>query len=127
MISIKIDKREYNNRVPLPIKWNQMLDERLDEAVISVHSTDVELFPIGAEVNISVTDDAGKKQLDLDFVVAADESKEIPVGSGKYDHDLTLIEPTKILEGIVSEALTFTNALGRYYTVNPVKAKHVYE
>lgn len=122
MISVKINGTEYNRYVPLPIKWNQLLDERLDEGVISVHSTDIKLFRIGTKVNISVTDNTDIKQIDLDFIVAADTATEVPVGSGKYDHDLTLIEPTKILEGVVVETLTFTNSLGRNY---PTKLENV--
>lgn len=120
-MTILIDGQDYTAHVPLPIKWNDLLDERLDESVMSVHSVPMDIFPIGAEVSI----EAG--EISLGFIIAADEAKEIPAGSGKYDHDLTLIEATKSLEGVVLETLTSTNALGRYYTDTPVKVEPVYD
>ena len=39
-----------------------------------------------------------------------------------YKHDLYLIEPTKLLEGILCQSLTFTNVLTKIYTNNPLPA-----
>ena len=59
------------------------------------------------------------------FVVANDNSNEIMglkikrgVNAGKsvYNHQLYIIEITKIAEGFIGDALTFTNALGNDYT-----------
>ncbi|MDE6618522.1 MAG: hypothetical protein K2K13_05820 [Clostridiales bacterium] len=98
-----------NVRVAMPIKWNALLDERLDECRLSVRQVTTELYPIGAQVKITVG------YTDKDFIISADESVEVPPGSGKYDHELSLIEPTKLLEGIVVESLTFANSLGHMY------------
>lgn len=48
-------------------------------------------------------------------VVSNDKSVESPVGSGRYNHQLYLIELTKILEGFIGDSITFTNALGNDY------------
>lgn len=49
------------------------------------------------------------------FIVASDSSAERVVGSGKYQHEIYLIERTKILEGFIGDNLTFTNPLGATY------------
>lgn len=49
------------------------------------------------------------------FIVASDSSAERVVGSGKYQHEIYLIERTKILEGFIGDNLTFTNPLGTTY------------
>ena len=55
------------------------------------------------------------------YVVAGDNSFEAPIGvetkgNITYDHDIHLIELTKILEGFIGDSITFTNALGNNYT-----------
>lgn len=109
-ISFIVDGMDCTSNLILPIKWNALLDERLDEGRVSLRNTSVSLFGIGAPVVITVENET------IDFIISADESSEISVGSGKYNHELSLIEPTKILEGIIVENLTFTNALGRTYS-----------
>lgn len=104
-LTITIDGVDYTQHTALPVKWNALLDERLDEGRLSLHHTQKDLFRIGAEVFIN----------DMGFVIAEDEAVETPPGSGFYNHELILIEPTKELEGIVVESLTFTNNLGRTY------------
>lgn len=113
-IQILIDGKDA--RVALPVKWNTLLDERLDESRLSLRNEQTKLYRIGAPVSIRVNN------TQKDFIISADESKEIPAGSGRYDHELSLIEPTKILEGIIVESLTFTNNLGRTYMNTPVEA-----
>ena len=49
------------------------------------------------------------------YLVSNDKSVESPVGSGRYNHQLYLIELTKILEGFIGDSITFTNALGNKY------------
>ena len=102
-----------DTRVALPVKWNALLDERLDEGRLSLRHETTKLYPIGAPVSIKVND------TQKNFIISADESTEVPVGSGYYNHELSIIEPTKILEGIVVESLTFTNNLGRTYVGEP--------
>ena len=115
-ITIAINGKDISSHTATPIKWNALLDERLDEGRLSIRQVTTELYPIGAQVKITVGD------TDKDFIISADESVEVPPGSSKYDHELSLIEPTKMLEGIVVESLTFTNNLGRTYDVDPIVA-----
>ena len=52
------------------------------------------------------------------FVVSGDAAQETPIGSGRYDHTLALVEPTKVAECVVMDTITFTNDIGRNYTEN---------
>lgn len=108
-ISVKIDGNDITSHVALPIKWNELLDERLDEGRLSVRAVSVDIYPIGARVEIIISGTV------YDFIVSADESTEQPVGSRQYDHELSLIEPTKELEGITVANLTFTNSQAHNY------------
>lgn len=51
----------------------------------------------------------------ITMVVANDRAVEVPVGSGRYNHEIYLIEQTKILERFIGDSLTFTNPLGNNY------------
>lgn len=51
----------------------------------------------------------------LHMFVANDRAIETPVGSGRYNHELYLIELTKITERYICDTLTFTNPLGVEY------------
>ena len=117
-VSVTINGIDYTANAALPIKWSGLLDERLDEGRLSLKHVDVDIFPIGSTVSIDS---------ELDFVVASDEASESPCGGGLFNHELSLIEPTKLLEGIIVETLTFQNSLGRTYTSNQVKVEPVYE
>ena len=123
---VTIDGVDYTRYVPMPIKWASLLDERLDEGRMSLKNVPVDLFLPLSKVNIHLVD-LEYKITDLTFLVAADEATEVPVGSGRYNHELSLIEETKELEGVLCESLTFTNALGRSYTGAPKAAPVVYE
>ena len=54
------------------------------------------------------------------MLIVNDESFESPVGSGLYRHEITVIEATKLAEGIQVESLCFTNANGNDYTKGAV-------
>ncbi len=51
----------------------------------------------------------------ITMVVANDRAIEVPVGSKRYNHEVYLIEQTKILERFICDSLTFTNALGNIF------------
>ncbi len=53
--------------------------------------------------------------LTLNMLIANDRAVETPVGSGRYNHDIYLIELTKLLERFIGDSLTFTNALGNNF------------
>lgn len=62
------------------------------------------------------------------FFVANDRSLEKPAGSGKYNHDIYLIELTKIAERHIGDTLTFTNGLGSEYNDKTfARCDYVYE
>lgn len=111
---LTIGGEDYTTHTPFPIKWSSLLDERLDEGRISLKHCKRELFPPMTPVKIIST--SRLKTVEKSFIVAMDGSVETPVGSGWFNHEIQLIEETKLLEGFIVEALTFTNDLGRNYT-----------
>ena len=127
MLSIKINGKEFNKYAVLPFKWSSYLDERLDEGRISLKGVPNKLFTPLTPVVIDCKLSEKSTHEILDFVVSSDEASEIPPGSGMYDHELVLIESTKILERITCDTLTFQNNLGRTYTAKQVKVEPVYE
>ena len=125
--NIIIDGVNYTKNAVLPIKWGGLLDERLDEGHLSLKSVAKNIFEPLTPVELSLGITAKPQTETCDFVVASDEASENPPGSGQYDHELTLIEPTKLLERIPCETLSFQNSLGRTYTYDAVPAEPVYE
>lgn len=125
--TITIDGEDYTKHIPMPIKWSALLDERLDEGRISLKRTKTELFQPMTDVVIRFTDKKGVVT-EKTFIVSLDEATETPVGSGYYNHEISLIEETKKLEGIIIEPITYTNDLGRAYTsgARPVTYQHRY-
>lgn len=111
--------KDITQHVPFPIKWGNMLDETLDTTRLSLKQFDKNIIHPLTPLQVTMTDKKGKT-ITLDTVVTTDEAAEIPVGQGKYNHEITCLEETKILEGIVVDALTFTNDLGRNYTSNNI-------
>lgn len=101
------------NNVAIPVKYGQLLDEQLDYAQISLVRIRKARFAPLTKARITVTStttDAVKPQSKiLEYFVADDTSEETPVGSGIYNHTLTLIEYTKFLECFPLESLCFTN------------------
>ena len=116
---ILIDGTDVTRHIPFPIKWNDLLDERLDEARISVKQMNEGSFAPLTDVYIKMIDEIGN-EMEKYYIVSNDFSYESPPGSGKYDHEIVLIEQTKYLEGFLCDTLTFTNDLGRNYTKNAV-------
>ena len=49
------------------------------------------------------------------FIVASDNASEIIPGSGRFEHEIYLIERTKLLEGFIGDSLTFTNPTATVY------------
>lgn len=114
--------------VVLPIKWANLLDEQLDEAVISLRNCPVKvippLTPVELRINNSVVMNKGgspvySKSI-TKYMIVADQpdSEETPVGKKRYNHDLSVIEATKLLERAIVDSLTYTNDLGRTYTAS---------
>ena len=98
-----------------PFSWGELLDERLDEAYVTIYDNN-EQYNRLTEVKVSIT--TGENTKDEYFIIASDTAVETPVGSGTYQHDIYLIERTKLLEGIVCSSLTFTNPTKRVYATS---------
>ena len=138
---------DYTKYALNPIRHADLLDEQLDESSLTMKQVPAEIFHPLTYVKITHTnisegifsdtylerikkrsdrtspitvDDNGKvtETLALFYVIANDNSIEVPIGSGRYDHTLYLIELTKILEGFIGDSITFTNALGNNYLDN---------
>lgn len=125
-VAVYIDGINRTNKLIAPVKISEMLDESLDEATISLRHVKKELFPPLTPVEIHVTNTLlfhgsvkSTQTKVYRFVVSGDAVTESPVGSGLYDHDIALVEVTKVAECIVVDTITFTNDIGRMYTLHP--------
>ena len=110
--------------VASPVVNAMLQDERLDEANIIVYQSSTKVFERGLKIRVTIQSENNKgtkTTKSIDYIVANDHSAEMPVGSGKYKHEIYLIEETKRLEGIICQSLCFTNTSGNVYTDN-VKA-----
>lgn len=118
-VSIKRDGawQPINATPVFPFSWGELLDERLDEAYITVYDSPEQTYKRLTDVKVSIRNktDAGDKTKDEYFIIASDNSYELPVGSGKYKHDIYLIERTKLIEGIFCSTITFTNTKSNNY------------
>ena len=79
-ISVAIDETDYSKHIVFPVKWNDLLDERLDEARISLKAIQQEVFQPLLPVTITLTDFEGNTK-QLDYVISSNFSKELPPGS----------------------------------------------
>lgn len=111
---VTIDGKDYTRHTPFPIKWQQTLDQTLDYSRIDMKAMTDKIFTPLTPVEILMTDRNGT-EVTLNQLMSTDAAREVPVQSSNYNHEMYLIEQTKELEGIVVEALTFTNDLGRNY------------
>jgi hypothetical protein len=103
-----------------PLSASSLLDERLDETYVTFYNSRKEIYPPADLFRIQRYEN-GTRVSDEVLAVANDEAVETPLGSGRYKHTVSLMEPTKLLEGIICQTLTFTNDLGKIYTNNPQK------
>ena len=132
--TIYINGRNYTNCAVIPLKWGNLLDERLDEMYLSLRMCPVENFKPLTPVEIHYsnqlyfgsTNDGSPETLVKRYIIADDaNATETPAGSGRYNHDLYIIELTKILETIIVDTSTVTNVLGRTYVAMGPKAQYV--
>lgn len=126
-IAVYIDGINLTRYVVMPLKWANLLDEQLDEAVLSLRNCPKKvitpLTPVEIRINNSVI--MGKKTVYkktlTKYMIVADQpdSTENPVGSKRYDHNLNIIEVTKLLERLVVDSITYTNVNSKIFTANP--------
>ena len=53
-IKVEIGGTDYTNAVPFPFKWCDLLDERLDEASLTLLQVDKEIFKPLTSVKITI-------------------------------------------------------------------------
>ena len=104
----KDKKFEDMGKVAMPFTIGNYLDERLDEAVITVYSK-TKHYKTARLVNLIVVDTDPTKNVEYYFIIGADKSREVYPGANLFKHEISLIEPTKLLEGVQCQTLTFTN------------------
>ena len=105
--------------VVMPVKFGQFLDEQLDYAMVSLVRVKKKYFEPLTRARLTVisnTEHGGEQRKVIEYFVANDEYIEMPVGSGCYNHELSLIELTKFLECFPVESLCFTNPNGNNFT-----------
>jgi hypothetical protein len=109
--------REWKN-LAIPVKYGMLLDEQLDFATVSLIRIKRKEFKPLTRARLTITSETDYTEPQsnvIDYFIANDEFYESPVGSGAYNHELTLIELTKLLECFPLETLCFTNHNGNDY------------
>ena len=120
---VYIDGINRTNKAGTPPKRGNFLDERLDEATLSLRAIKLETISPRTPVEVvrrnELCYDGETVDVQTDttqFLCANDASEEMILGSGLYNHDLYLIELTKALELYIVDTLTYTNDIGRIFT-----------
>ncbi len=126
--AVYIDGINRTSNTVMPLKWGNFLDERLNECHLALRAVKKENFAPLTPVEIVLKNEIywGIKNRVTErliertkyYVIANDNAEEIQIGKGIYNHDLYLIEVTKVAECYVVDTLTFTNDMGRNYTEN---------
>lgn len=127
IVEIK-EKNEWNKvSAVFPYISGDLLDERLDEATVTFFSyvsaykplTELRItFYKNQDLNQPNNDNQGKNT--EYFILANDNSYELPAGSGFYKHETYIIERTKLTEGVLCPSITFTNSRDRLYPPSPI-------
>lgn len=134
-VGVYIDGILRSSHTVMPLKWGDFLDERLDECQLSLRAIKKQIFAPLTPVEIEINNELYFKRNQTEmlrkktkyYVVANDVATETQIGSGLYNHDLTLLEVTKVAECYVVDTTTITNDLGRSYTENAAYADPQWE
>ncbi len=110
--------QQLDGKLTFTFSKSALLDERLDEAYLFIVDSSTPSFEPTTELTVYVnnTHNDTVERKNYHYIVSSDRSYEQPNGSGKYKHEIHLIERTKLLEGIYCSSLTFTNSKGNTYT-----------
>lgn len=121
-LTVTINGTTYENIV-IPFKFEEILDEQLDSATLTLSRVNTEVFNPDDPVEVIVND--GESTQTKYYRIAQDSAYETPNGSGFYRHELLLIENTKDLENYMVESLCVTNAGGRGYAMmDPIQQNY---
>lgn len=107
---IEIGGVDYSKYLSIPATTQRTLNEELDTAIVQLVYMR-EKTPIKPFTSAIFEEDGEETH----YFVAVDNVKKI-FGRRRYNHELTLIEETKITERILCEAKAFTQPLVRDYT-----------
>ncbi len=116
-IAVTINGKDYSKYVMFPFKVSNLLDEQLDEASLTLIGVSDKNFKSLTDVIVTLTND--NKEKSYYMLVASDKADEIPTGSGKYKHELYLIEQTKYLECFIVRSIGYLNPLEKSYVQIP--------
>ena len=130
-IAVYIDGINLTHYVVQPVKWANLLDEQLDEAVISLRNCPLKVIPPLTPVEIRITNEITMGSATVYsytetiymIVSGMPDSEEMPVGSGRFSHDLAVMECTKETERVISDSVTYTNDIGRIFTDNATQVE----
>ena len=154
--SVTINGIDFTNYAVYPLKWGNLLDERLDEAYVTLKFVpkslqDGAFRPLSlAKIVISNTPDTNQdseqdevfgidqklnqithrltQTTNKRFLVARDTVYNNPIGGNFDTHELYIIEETKFLEAFICDTLTFRNALlNRFGTAGKYTIKATFE
>ena len=115
-VKLTINGKEFTNNIPFPIKWNELLDSQLDEASIELLQVEESSFMPLSEAKLEVWNEQDSSRvLTMHYLIASDKADEIPSGSGKFNHSLSLVERTKWLERFVCRSQGYVNSLDKSY------------
>jgi hypothetical protein len=117
-IAVTINGNDYSEYVMFPFKVSNLLDEQLDEASLTLIGVPEKNFKPLTDVTITLTN-VLETQI-YHMLVASDKADEIPSGSGKYKHELYLIEQTKYLECFIVRSIGYLNPLEKSYEQAPL-------
>ena len=118
---LTINGKEYTKNIPFPIKWNNLLDSQLDEMSIELLQVPQSSFLPLSEVKVEIWNEATpEKVMTMHYLLSSDKSDEIPSGSGKFNHSLSLIERTKWTERFICRSQGYVNPiLKEYIQISP--------
>ena len=110
----------------LPLNIQDLLDESLDLAQFVCYNSSEERYKVGKSVKIELYE-GNTRATTLYCTVANDDAKEYPNGSGEYKHTVSVVEPTKDLEGVFCQTNTYTNARPQSTVQQYARTYHFYE
>ena len=108
-MNITIGGKDYSKHLAHPVTIQRTLNEQLDTAMLNLMFTRAKT-PFQPFTSAVFEEDGVRTE----FVVAIDNVKEI-FGRELYNHEITLIEETKLTERILCEAKAFTQPIVKDY------------
>lgn len=128
-ILIYIDGINFSRYLQFAPKTFDSLDDSLDEGEMELTGVPAgfgEVLKVGQridfiyntyEVDGNGNEIAGTRESTTKYyILEKDNTEESPVNTGALKHNITAVECTKILDGIILPNLTFTNVINKDYS-----------